>query len=234
MTQDTIEKLLAWGQYVHWADLQFLRFMTISEDASNADRIAIVSHWLASEYVVLEGWHQLCYTDIRIERLITLYPENCDVLRRCRNAVYHFQPRLLDKRIQTCIKGQNEELQWTAALHFEFQRFLLNYANGLDATRTEKDNLTESIIDCIGWSTTNIRIMSALKITKLCNEGMALVGDDTSQLAQNVRVAATSVLNKIDALDMEPLYHQLQRVQAAEQQDASSGHHASSALIINQ
>lgn len=49
-----IMKLLAWGQYVHWAELQFRRYVLRREAAPTAELIGIVAHWLAAEFVVLE------------------------------------------------------------------------------------------------------------------------------------------------------------------------------------
>jgi hypothetical protein len=76
-TSDPIDPLhvVAWGQYVHWAQLQFERFVSMDENCSDSERTGIVAHWLAAEYVVLEGWRELGFTGSLIPAFIRLYPE---------------------------------------------------------------------------------------------------------------------------------------------------------------
>ena len=207
-----MEKLLAWGQYLHWADLQFARYISLNEKSNDADRIGIVAHWLASEYIVLEGWNQLGFRDNRIEKLLLLYPDHCDILRRCRNAVYHFQNQLIDKRIETCLKDEHEELQWSVVLHFEFQRYLLCYSEHFTGTQQEKEELSESIISAIGWSPTSLRMIKSEKIKDLRQEIATVLGDNPSQSANELRELVDNVIETMNAVDAEPMYHQLKRI----------------------
>src|ERR1035438_8622720 len=110
MSSSLVNQMLAWGQYLHWAHLQLERFVQLPEDEEMPVRIATISHWLASEYVVLEGWRELGITGGRVSKLLELYPEHQETLRRCRNAVYHFQNHPLDPRIATCVQNEDEEL----------------------------------------------------------------------------------------------------------------------------
>ncbi len=123
MSTTDMHTLLAWGQYLHWCDLQFKQFSSLTNGAEGDSDIGAAAYWLASEYVVLEGWQEIGDNDAKIDRLLALYPENIDLLRRCRNAVYHFQKEVLDTRIIKCLSDENEVLLWSVALHFEFQRF---------------------------------------------------------------------------------------------------------------
>jgi len=147
----SVEKFVAWGQYVHWADLQFTRHHASVGAANNADAIGLAAHWLAAEYIVLEGWRELKYRDPIIEALLDRYPEHEAMLRRCRNAVYHFQPALLDKRITSCLEDKNEELRWVVALHFEFQRYFLRFPYTYQGAWEERYELAQAIRGCVGW-----------------------------------------------------------------------------------
>jgi len=71
--------ILSWGQYLHWAELQFLRFKACDESTNTAECIGSVAHWLAAEYVVLEGWREMRGSDPAINEILELYPEHCDI-----------------------------------------------------------------------------------------------------------------------------------------------------------
>lgn len=206
MPQKTIETpadliIVAWGQYLHWAQLQFEQFLAIEEDVEPARLWGIASHWLAAEFVVLEGWRELGARDARIEALLALYPENCETLRRCRNAVYHFQKSILDQRIVDFITGEKEELFWASALHTEFQRFLVAYPYRFRGTFKEQGELADEIAGCIGWFPTSIPLAEKLRILRKCAELDALMGTSESEEAEmNRSLIAKTVANlkKID------------------------------------
>lgn len=59
------------------------------------------SYWLASLYVVLEGWQALQLQDAKVDRLMDR--EFVDLLRRHRNAILHYQPQYLDRRVEALV-----------------------------------------------------------------------------------------------------------------------------------
>jgi hypothetical protein len=196
-------KIVAWGQYVHWAHLQFVRFTSMSDEVSDGHQEGVVAHWLAAEHVVLEGWRQLGFTDTRISRLIQLYPENCEALRLCRNAVYHFQPEILDKRIFKCLKNENEELAWAAAMHGEFQNFLVSYPYLLSGTLEDQKGVSDEMRQCIGWMPDDCPCAGILRVLQLCRrlEHLLGVGEHGSPNGDEGRMLIKTSLERIVAVD---------------------------------
>ena len=197
-----ILKMIAWGQYVHWAHLQFVRFTSMEEEVSDGHREGVVAHWLAAEYVVLEGWRELGFTtDTRISRLIQLYPENCEALRLCRNAVYHFQSKILDKRIIKCIRDENEELAWAAAIHGEFQNFLVSYPYLLPGALEEQTEIADEMRKCIGWMPDECPRAGVLRMLQLCRRLEHLLAEDVSPNGDEGRLLIKSTLERLAVVD---------------------------------
>lgn len=148
-------RLISWGQYIHWADLQFERFHEQTEENSdNSAYIGLHSHWLAALYVVVEGWEGLKESDPLIDELLAEYSDYISYLRQCRNAVYHFQKRPLDKRI---IKTLNEKefYTWSVSIKCEFERFLFMQPFRKYGMCKESAELHEAFFGCIGWKPEN-------------------------------------------------------------------------------
>jgi hypothetical protein len=213
MATAPILKVLAWGQYVHWADLQFGHFRALTESDSDADRIGICAHWLASENAVVEGWHKLGLEDVTITELLSRYPEHCDMLRRCRNAVYHFQPEMLDQRITACLTDSNEELTWSVALHFEFQRFLLHFPYYYLGTWQECNDLAVEVRATIGWLPKHSPSAKRLELYEKCMSFLTNTKTDTSQHAADARAAINASLQSLTRIDTESYTRALSRMQ---------------------
>lgn len=193
--------IIAWGQYIHWAQLQFERFSSIGVDDSDSRQIGIFAHWLAAEYVVLEGWRELGITDKRVSKLIELYPENCETLRRCRNAVYHFQPEILDRRIINCLKDQNEEAVWSIALHYEFQRILIAYPYALSGTIEEQAEIANEIEFCVGWMPKDIPSARKILLLRKCLEFQRTIAASDSPNIEEGRRLVDSTLEKLAEIE---------------------------------
>lgn len=54
---------------------------------------AMFHYWLGALQVAVEGWRSLCLADPEIAQLLS-DTQHCDVLRRARNAIFHFQRSL--------------------------------------------------------------------------------------------------------------------------------------------
>jgi len=203
--------IIAWGRYVFWADLQFRRYEAIPENIKSSKLLGIVAHWLAAEYVVLEGWKELGWHDARIDDMLARYPGHVDVLRRCRNAVYHFQRGLFDERIGKCLEDKDEELRWKGALHFEFQRFLLHFPYTCRGTREQQEELARSLEACIGWLSKKTLSARALRVQRQCLAFLKELEGDTSALAEKYRAEMNEQLTHVESLGIEPLLHELKR-----------------------
>lgn len=203
--------IVAWGQYIHWAQLQFERFASIKDGDSDSHQIGVVAHWLAAEYVVLEGWRELGITDKRVSKLIQLYPENCDTLRRCRNAVYHFQSQILDRRIIDCLQNKNEEAMWATALHYEFQRILIAYPYALSGTIEEQTELADEMAHCIGWMPQHIPATKRIELLRKCVQfHQMLTANDSPNIEEGSRLI-DSTLKQLAEIEDMPLISKLTR-----------------------
>ena len=155
MNEEKFHKLISWGQYVHWANIQYEQTRRISKENCHYSRtIGAGAHWLAAQYVVIEGWNALKEKDASINRLLSKYEDYVSILRRCRNAVYHYQDRILDNRIQKAL-GESEMTHWAAALQDEFERFLFMYPFKECGMCAESINLHNEYFGCIGWKPTD-------------------------------------------------------------------------------
>jgi len=70
-----VERLLSWARYLYWADIQRERYIS-NEDNTKLEGtpewrlFAVASLWLASMWVVVEGWRELKVNDNLIDELL--------------------------------------------------------------------------------------------------------------------------------------------------------------------
>ena len=80
-----------------------------------------MSYWYAGLFVVVEGWKTLELHDSNLDRLLS--SPNVGLLKRFRNAVFHYQENFLDQRLMDMVhEGQNAEA-WVGELDREFRRY---------------------------------------------------------------------------------------------------------------
>ena len=212
LTEEMFLRVVSWGQYVHWAELQFQQFKGVSPDCNESTAIGLAAHWLAAEYVVLEGWEKLGLEDTRIAVLLELYPGHRDALRRCRNAVYHVQPRALDLRLSAYLADRNEELRWCGALHYEFQRYLLAVAASFTARGPAGYQLVDAMAKAIGWFPSQPLEEQLRQVGELCSQFEAMIAENpTSPEAKDAQDFLNDTRAQIASLDPYPLPSALSR-----------------------
>jgi len=158
-----LESMIAWGQYIHWSHLQTERHSSMAEEYSEAEFFGSVAHCLASQYIVIEGWQELNMHDEYIETLLAKYEDYVDIFRRSRNAVYHYQHKMIDKRIGEAMGGK-EHLAFIAVLQMEFERFWYTYPYHLHGVNTIAQELHDEYIGCIGWEPPSNPYIRKLKL----------------------------------------------------------------------
>ena len=141
---------MALGQYIHWADMHYEYKEKLDDDCSESIFIGVMSHWIAAQYVVIEGWKELKLKDKAIDNLLDSYPDYVDIFRRCRNAVYHYQSKVFDKKMQNAMK-ENELYEWLLALKWEFERFFYLYPFYEFGYGKESVKFGEEYFGCVGW-----------------------------------------------------------------------------------
>ncbi|WP_146041081.1 hypothetical protein [Vibrio vulnificus] len=149
------KNIMVLGQYAHWARLQEQTCkVSLNWETPDSESIARLAHWLAALYVVIEGWKDFKIDDKRVNALLELYAENVELLRRCRNAVYHCQKELFDPKIQTALQGK-EMAMWAAVLQDEIECFIYMYPFFKYGVSQQSYELHEEFIGCIGWQPNN-------------------------------------------------------------------------------
>lgn len=74
-----------------------------------------------SLYVVIEGYQELRVSDQKIDNLLQ-NTDNVDMLRRFRNAVFHYQKDLISPKLQEFLDTPDTE-NWTRQLFFAFNSY---------------------------------------------------------------------------------------------------------------
>ncbi|MBE7446595.1 MAG: hypothetical protein HS132_15720 [Planctomycetia bacterium] len=118
------EEFIAWGRYLSWADQHRKRLYNFFEaegDAASSGHtarfITYTSQFFASLWVVVEGYNELTLRDNFVDSILRNPLGHADLLRRCRNGVYHFQPDLLASRLGDFLSATQSALAWVYALH---------------------------------------------------------------------------------------------------------------------
>lgn len=177
-----MNKMVAWGQYIHWANMQYEHREQLDEDCSGAIFFGVMSHWIAAQYVVIEGWYKLKESDETIDNLLNSYPDYVDIFRRCRNAVYHYQNKLLDKRIRKALKGE-ELYDWLVAIKWEFERYLYFYPFKEYGFNKDSIELSNEYFGCIGWKPSENFIVKGLNVFLKCRN--YIVNNELNKLEHN-------------------------------------------------
>ena len=127
MTEKT--EIFTLHRYFLWADRMRAHMDTVigSEpkfEEAEIDFYLYMSYWYGALYVVIEGWRELKLSDPRIDALLS--SPNVDLLRRYRNAVFHYQREYFDPRAVEFF-GERSTPAWVREIHGEFGRYFLEW-----------------------------------------------------------------------------------------------------------
>ena len=151
------ENLIAWFRYLFWADINYKQLNKSFEASVTSEEIptnlfiAFSSQWYGSLYVVVEGWEELKLEDQIISKLLNEHQDLKDLLRRYRNAVFHFQPKLLDNRLTGFGKTKDNSHLWIELLHRQFVRFFSDQVAKLPGDKDQQSEIKDSLKELIGW-----------------------------------------------------------------------------------
>jgi hypothetical protein len=210
-----IHKLFSWGRYLYWAEIQrkkFIDYDTEHQPAKGAKAewrlFAVASQWLASMWVVIEGWRDLGMKDETIDRLLTDWPNYCDLLRRYRNGVFHYQPTLLDERFDAFQKEGPDFGIWVFAVYLEFQRFLWHWPDRFSASKEQKQEMRKTLENVIGWMPEEIIPAYNRSLQEMCEEALTRVqtaGDTESEAAKDLLSCVSDTQNMLRNSSTNPL-----------------------------
>ncbi len=197
METEALERTLAWAKYLFWADLSRQRFddyLGHSHDINATTRqwhfFGLMSSWFAAEYVVVEGWKHARLHEDTIDELLGRYSDLVDLLRRYRNGVFHYQPRLIDKRFTGFLNRDEQAIRWVRYLHDEFLRYYWRFVNGFRGTPEQKSEFEKAVLGIVGWVPDDI---PEARAEVLAQEIGAMTEGDASASAQELRAVGASL-----------------------------------------
>jgi hypothetical protein len=210
-----LDKLFSWGRYLYWAEIQrkkFIDFDVEHQPAQGAKAewrlFAVASQWLASMWVVIEGWRDLAMKDEIIDLLLAEWPDYCDLLRRYRNGVFHYQPTLLHERFDAFKKEGPDFGIWVFTLYLEFQRFLWEWPDRLSGSKEEKREMRKTLENVIGWMPEEIIPAYNNSLQQMCEEALTRIqtaGDTESEAAKDLLSWVTDTRSMVENYPTNPL-----------------------------
>lgn len=222
MLSSDIEGFLSWARYLYWSDILYQRWYTFGQNAEAEEpslckwqSFALCAQWFASVWVVIEGWRETSLSDPVVGKLLDTYPDYCELLRRFRNGIYHFQPDLFDPRLTTLPTSGEEPLMWVYALFYEFKRFFWEWAESNATTHEEKEALEELMYHAVGWKPTDILYARVEELKKLKHEAEHMISasdDRSSKEAKELLSAIAHMEDVIRSTEKSPILNVLPRL----------------------
>ena len=173
------EKMLSWARYLYWCELMRRRWDTyMSEKGSDPDKaewLGLTAHWYASLFVVVEGWEDNRFTDEVIEKLLAHAAGYKDLLRRFRNAVFHYQPSLIEPRMIDFLRSDD---MWPFILHDEFCRFFRDWVDTFPGSGEPKRIYLEQITEIVGWIPNRPAEQEIQELEQMARQAAGIVASD--------------------------------------------------------
>lgn len=191
------EKLLAWFRYLFWADINYKRFEQLLEASVKPEEmptnlfIAFSSQWYGTLYVVVEGWEELKLEDKIISKLLNEHQNLKDLLRRYRNGIFHYQPKLLDNRFTGFSKAKDNSQLWIELLHRQFVRFFSDQVADLPGDKNQQTEIKDGLKEIIGWipeGTFNDRVRELNKLLE-ASDVLLKEGSESTEEARKLQMA---------------------------------------------
>lgn len=98
--------------------------------SSGMDVAMYMSLWYGCLYVVIEAWRELGLRDREVENLLT--SSHVDLLRRYRNATFHYQKEYWPDKFMAFLREGESSATWVRATHNALQRYLTDLLNASD------------------------------------------------------------------------------------------------------
>jgi hypothetical protein len=120
-------ELMTLHRYFIWANRMRTHFDDILAQpligTAEIESFLYMSYWYGGLFVVIEGWKALQLSDSMIDGLLA--SPNVELLRRYRNAVFHFQQDYIDQRFLEFMTQGIDQAAWVRALNEQFGRYFL-------------------------------------------------------------------------------------------------------------
>jgi hypothetical protein len=131
------DEVVTLSRYFVWADTMKNHFEEALRKRGNVDLSApggmdiamYMSLWYGCLYVVIEAWRELGLRDQEVDNLLA--SGHADLLRRYRNAVFHYQKEYWPEKFVAFLREGESSAAWVRAVHNELQRYLTDRLNSL-------------------------------------------------------------------------------------------------------
>jgi hypothetical protein len=195
--RETQEKTLAWARYLFWAELSQRNLENYAESSRLQHKwqdwwhfFAHLSQWYASEYVVIEGWREAELHDSIIDESLARWSDVVDLLRRYRNGVFHYQPKLVEPRFMPILEESECSMFLVYHLHSEFLRYYWSYVNDFPGLPEQCAEFREKVLHIVGWIPEDVMEARAAQLRQLAREADEFTAGDVSKSGEELRVLA--------------------------------------------
>jgi hypothetical protein len=128
------DELLTLSRYFVWADAMRKHFEeTLKRNGPDLEGpggiyVAMyMSLWYGCRYVVVEAWQSLGLRNSRVDDLLA--SPNVELLRRYRNAVFHYQKELWPEKFMAFLREGESTAVWVRTLHNAIDDYLAELLN---------------------------------------------------------------------------------------------------------
>lgn len=120
-------------------------YKVLSQQPESSEQFIIESKtymqiWYSFIYVVIEGWQQLKLSDDKINTLLNNEPKKVALLKKYRNATFHYQKIYNNNKFENFYK-ESTTVNWIFSLNEEFGRWFLANLSKKDSPTTSHNSV---------------------------------------------------------------------------------------------
>ena len=199
---DAQEKTLAWARYLFWADLLRRKLDEFLEGSHLSDKwqdrwhyFAYMSFFYGAEFVVIEGWREAGLHDRVIDDSLVSWSDVVNLLRRYRNGVFHYQPKIIESKFMLFLKEAEQSVLFVRSLHDEFLRYFWSYVNDCPGNEAQRSEFKNDILQILGWIPDDVIEAKANDLLKIAAQAEEITAGDLSESAKKLREVAKQCRN---------------------------------------
>ncbi len=171
---------------------------------------ALMSAWYASLWVVVEGWRDIPLSDPSVDELLSSNRRYVELLRRYRNAVFHYQATFGGTKLMEFLREGKSSVHWIFLLHEEFCRFYWELVERSPLPPALASEIRNCMLDIVGWIPDHIVAARAQALREKSEDAITLLresGDFESEAALRLLEAARGAAD--GAAEVERDYQRL-------------------------
>lgn len=159
----------------------------------NPPGFVYMMYFFGGLYTLIEGWKELALSDPVIDSILAHQAPLIDLLRRCRNAAFHYQADPLIPKLGQFLKTGERHIVLAHQLHEEFVRYYWSWVEKRHGTEEEKAQLKESLRRLVGWFPRTLKDDEREIRSNLASMMTELLREDISREAREKGIEAKNV-----------------------------------------